>query len=112
MKRGTAFSTGCLVMSLETVCAHCGTEYEFSNGHDCIPECYHCGVTYDEIDNPKYDSAKIEISRHQRNCEEQPEGWGENIRDIEAEWREQRRRKKRQQEWDRKIERKRRHGIL
>lgn len=98
-------------MTLETTCGHCHDTYEIGEDHECEPECYHCGATFDDLDSPEYDHAKIAVSRHQRDCDERPDGWGEGIRDPEAEFRAERRRREKQRKHDRRIERERRIGI-
>lgn len=95
-------------MTLEITCAHCHEEYDLGSDHNCTPECIHCGATYSDLDDPEYDSAKISVSRHQRECEERPESWGEPIRDPEGEFREERRERKRTRLWEEK-QRKRGH---
>jgi len=89
-------------VGMEMKCGHCHQTYEHGKGHDCTPNCLHCGATYDDLQDPKYESPKIAVSRHQRECSERPEGWGENLPDPEAEFRERRREDKRIREWERK----------
>lgn len=97
---------------MKTTCAHCHTEYDLSEAHDCTPSCYHCGKVYGELENPEYDSEKIAISRHQRECDEPPESWDRPIQDPEAEFRKNRRERKRRQQQDRRIEKLRRMGRI
>lgn len=88
---------------MNTTCGHCHEEYDISDGHDCKPNCLHCGATFEDLEQSEYDHVKIAVSRHQRECDEQPEGWGKNIYDPESEWREERREKKRIRQWERKV---------
>jgi hypothetical protein len=99
-------------MTLETTCGHCGDNFPMSEGHDCEPECHHCGATFDDLEGPEYESAKIAVSRHQRECDERPDGWGANIRDPEAGFRENRRQQEKQRRDDRRIEEMRRRGEI
>lgn len=95
---------------MNTTCAHCHSEYDHSDGHNCTAECIHCGATYDELENPEYDSAKVAVSRHQRECAERSESWNEPIRDPEAEFRKTRRERERQRRFEQRLRRKRVKG--
>lgn len=90
---------------MKTTCGHCHNEYDHGDGHDCTPECIHCGATYSDLDDTEYNSAKIATSRHQRNCEDRPDSWGEPINDPEGEFRAERRERKRQQQFEERLRR-------
>lgn len=92
---------------MKTTCAHCNQQYDIGAEHECNPECLHCGVTFDNLENPEYDSPKIAISRHQRTCEDRPESWDRSMYDPEADWRERRRERKRIRQWERKMQKER-----
>jgi hypothetical protein len=91
---------------MKITCGHCGEELENWDDHDCEPECHHCGATFEDLENPEYESAKVAVSLHQRGCEERPESWDEPIHDPEAEFRAERRRKKRIREMERRRRKK------
>jgi len=91
---------------MKTICGHCHNEIEMGGGHDCTPTCRHCGVTFEGLDNPGYDSAKIAVSRHQRECDDRPEP--EPFVDPEGQFRAERRKRKRIRQWEEK-QRKRSH---
>lgn len=93
---------------METTCGHCHNTYQLGTDHNCTPTCRHCGITFSDLDDPAYDSAKIAVSRHQRNCPEQPEDYGEPFVDPEGEFRAVRRERERVRRWEEKM-RKERH---
>lgn len=86
--------------TIKTVCGHCHKEYEMGEGHDCEPNCIHCGATFDDLEDPEYDHAKIAVSRHERECDDRPESWGAPIDDPEAQFREERRERKHIRQWE------------
>lgn len=93
---------------MNTVCGHCHQEYEMGDGHDCEPNCIHCGATFSDLDNPQYGREKIAVSRHQRECIDRPGSWDEPISDPEGQFRAERRERKRIRQWEEK-QRKRGH---
>jgi hypothetical protein len=95
---------------MKTTCGHCHKDFNLGDNHDCTPECIHCGKTYSDLESPEYDSAKIAVSRHQRECGERPASWDEPIRDPEAEFREDRRERKRQEQFEERLRRNRLAG--
>lgn len=99
---------GCDTIDMETVCGHCHKEYDMSEGHECTPNCIHCGATFGDLENPQYDSAKIAVSRHERNCDNRPESWDKQFADPEGRFREERREREHERVWEEKL-RKERH---
>ena len=98
----TELTHGCMA------CNDTFESFEAIRNHNCTPECRHCGKTFADLEAPEYpESEKLSISAHQRECEERdpPEG---PIRDPEAEFRKERRERKRRRQFEAKIERQRR----
>ncbi len=96
-----------------TKCGDCGKEF---NGvttlpeHDCTPKCSYCGKTMADLDEPFCEYASVSISAHQVDCDERNKT-DEKVNDTEALWRKKQRKRKKQDMFEAKIERKRRMGF-